>query len=501
MSTVLLPLLPFAERETFTSFVRRLALFHTGQAAHRLLADQGIDPREVNRGTKAALGAIAEISGADVKSLEAAAIGRIDRCRIFRGDRWTREFVRPEGARVCPECLTDDMLGQGLVGQKIRMHWRLRPVSTCPIHLRRLAELNEIDGRDDLEAPFFSANDLKTLAGQHISQEPTTVEKWIFDRLEGAATTGGDWLDAQTIEQGVRVCEMLGTVLKHGIHVNLKEISEEEWRLNAVAGFEVARKGESHIVAALDEIRASSTSMAGQAGPKAKYGRLYEWLAYTSPVVSHGPIVDLLRGHILNHTAIEPGEIVLGERITERRCHSVYSLSIVLKLHPKRLRKVLEMRGSIPPGCSGVALNLLVFPAAETEAFCQDFLNSVSLAALPLMIQGSRTQATSLHRTGVLKAVINRDLEEGIGRIDFSQGEVAQFLARIEALEMARKEIETVDLTLATKRTGFSTGQIMEAIFGGHLLAFRSPGDIGLSVVRISAESLSYMREKSRVSA
>ena len=281
----------------------------------------------------------------------------------------------------------------------------------------------------------------------------------------------------------------------------MKEISDAEWRLNAIDGFYVANKGENSIVAALDNIRASSTSMAGQAGPKAKYGRLYEWLAYTSPVVSHGPIVDLLREHILNHTAIEPGENVLGEKVTERRCHSVYSLSIALKLHPKRLRKVLETRGAIPPGCSGVALNLLVFPAAETEAFCRDFLNSVSLANLPLIIRGSRTQASSLHRAGVLKAVIGRDLAEGIGRIDFSQREVAQFLARIETLGMVGKETETVELTIATKRTGFSTGRIMDAIFSGQLLAFRSPGDIGLNVVRISAESLSYMKEKSMVPA
>lgn len=224
-------------------------------------------------------------------------------------------------------------------------------------------------------------------------------------------------------------------------------------------------------------------------------------LAYTSPVVSHGLIVDLLREHMLNHTAIEPGEDVLGEKVSQRRCHSVYSLSIALKLHPKRLRKVLETRGAIPPGCSGVALNLLVFPAAETEAFCQDFLNSVSLAALPLIIKGSRTQATSLYRACVLKVVISRDLSEGIGRIDFSQREVVQFLARIETLGMVGQETETVDLTIATKRTGLTTGQIMDAIFCKQLLAFRSSGDVGLNVVRISAQSLSCMRGKSVASA
>ena len=287
---------------------------------------------------------------------------------------------------------------------------------------------------------------------------------------------------------------MLGSVLEQGIHVNLRDMPDATLRQYADVGFEVARQGEENVVAALDRIRASSTSTAGQGGPKAKYGRLYEWLAYTTPVVEHGSITNLLREHILNHTAVEAGEFLLGEEVKERRCHSVYSLSVALKLHPKRLRKVLENKGAVPPDCSDVALNLLVFPAAATEAFCRDFLNSVSLAELPLIIGGSRTQVTSLYRAGVLQAVIDRNLDDGIGRIDFSQSEVSDFLAKIEALAFLDNETKAVDLTLATKRSGLSTGQIMGHVLAGEMNAYRTSGNVGLSAIRVSESCLQQIK-------
>lgn len=486
----LFPHLPYSPVETATSFVRRLSNFHTGQGPQRLLEDKGIHLRDMNSGTSTALEVIAQISGIGPEILAAGSIGRIERCRTFRGERWSREFVTPEGARFCPECLMQDNAVAGPASQRIQIAWRLRPVSTCPIHQRRLTMMDGLAGGDDLSAPVYRHDALRVFSEDQIHQRPTVLENWVFDRLYNDVTEGGAWLDGQTIEQGTRVCEMIGSILHHGIHVNLKDMTAEALRLNAVAGFEVACEGEAQVYSALDRIRASSNSMAGQAGPKAMYGRLYEWLAYSTPVVDHGPIQELLREHILDHTAIEPGEFLLGREVTERRCHSVYSLAIAMKIHPKRLRKVLENKGLIPPECSNVALNLLVFPSAEIEAFCRDFLGSVSLAQLPLMIGGSRSHVTSLYREGVLKAVIDRDINDGIGRIDFGQKEVAGFLAKIERLEFEGMGADVIELTLATKRSGLSTGQIMTRVFSGEFKAFRTRAPVGLNAVRISAKSL-----------
>jgi hypothetical protein len=55
--------------------------------------------------------------------------------------------------------------------------------------------------------------------------------------------------------------------------------------------------------------------------------------------IDPGPIRDLLREHILQTTAVDLGDMVLGQEVTERRIHSAYSLFIATTLHLKRHRK------------------------------------------------------------------------------------------------------------------------------------------------------------------
>ena len=179
MTDALRPHLAIDNTETFTSFVRRLAHFHTGQGPDRLLKDYSIDPREINRGSLAGVDAVSRLSGVDVPALEAGTIGRIDRCRIFRGDRWSREFVTPEGERFCPECLAEDIGESGIFHQKTRIAWRLRPVFTCPVHLRQLTQVNDMDGRSDLDAPMYRQHALMTFAKLPVDQHSTLVERWI----------------------------------------------------------------------------------------------------------------------------------------------------------------------------------------------------------------------------------------------------------------------------------------------------------------------------------
>ncbi|MFT4706476.1 MAG: hypothetical protein ACI9PU_000303 [Ascidiaceihabitans sp.] len=490
MMACLHPYLPYHPEETMTSFVRRLSLFHTGQGPQRLLADLGINPTDVHRGAEAALRALAASSGVEMATIEKATIGRIERSRTFRGERWSRDFVKPEGQRICPHCVVEDTGSGGVHYQRSQIVWRLRPISTCAVHHCALVEVDTTQGDKELEAPSFSLCELQGLAEQTTTQNPTSLEEWVLAKLSGALPNGGEWLDGQTIEQGVRVCEMLGCVLNDGIHVDLKGMTAAELRQNALVGFEVAKSGAQSVTAALDQIRQSSNSQAGQAGPKAMYGKLFEWLAYRNPIVDPGPIKELLREHILDHTAIDTGEFLLGREVTKRRCHSVYSLSIATEIHPKRLRKILENRGLIPEGCAGVALNLLVFPAEETEKFCRELLDTISLNQLPFEIGGSRTQVTNLHRDGTINAIIERDADLGIGRIDFARVEIESFLSKIDKLPLVETPAETIDLTSVTKRTGLSTGQIMKHVFAGKVAAFRNSDRIGIDSIRVTIADL-----------
>jgi hypothetical protein len=244
----------------------------------------------------------------------------------------------------------------------------------------------------------------------------------------------------------------------------------------------------------LGRIAALSTSTAGQAGPKAVYGRFFEWLAYTTPVVDLGPIKHLLREHILNTMIVEPGEVLLGQSVEGRRLHSVHSLSVATGLHRKRLRKIMVQAGFASTDSWDTAANRLVFPAAEAERLCRDVAGSVCLSRLPEAIGCSRTQAESVFREGVIKSIVDGDAGVGIAKLAFAREEVAKFLATLEKLPVQAASAGLVDIVSATKRTGRSTGEILGAILAGDIPACRVAGPVGVNTVRFKLHDLDPIR-------
>ena len=96
--------------------------------------------------------------------------------------------------------------------------------------------------------------------------------------------------------------------------------------------------------------------------------------------IDPGPIRDLLREHILQTTAVDLGDMVLGQEVTERRVHSAYSLFIATTLHRKRHRKILVRLGIAPNNYGDLAYNRLVFPVADTERTCRDLMSAGPLS-------------------------------------------------------------------------------------------------------------------------
>lgn len=62
------------------------------------------------------------------------------------------------------------------------------------------------------------------------------------------------------------------------------------------------------------------------------FGDLYDWAARTDR--DRGPLADILRQHILETVPLGPGDIIFWETVTERRVHSVRTLSLATGLHP-----------------------------------------------------------------------------------------------------------------------------------------------------------------------
>lgn len=288
---------------------------------------------------------------------------------------------------------------------------------------------------------------------------------------------------------------MIGATLVHGLKFNHNKLSAEDWRQAGATGFEIARHGADAVTASLGEIAAMSSTTAGQASPKAVYGKIYELLAYESLALDHGPIVSLVREHILDTIVVEAGEFLLGEPVAGRRLHSVHSLSIATGLHRKRLRKILVQSGLASDDSWDLAAHRLVFDANKAELLCQDIIDSVSLQIVPEIIGCSRTQAESLFREGVIKPVIATDTDHKIGKLAFAKLHLAAFMDEIKKFPVVTKDqMDSIDLVSATKRTGRSTADILTRVIDGDLSAHRRVGDPIVSNIRFDVYDLNPVR-------
>jgi len=495
MNGPLHPYFPYDDTETTESYLRRLSLYHTGRDGPGLLADFGIKLRDFSSGETDAVATLANITGVEAHRLRAGMFLHRPRYREFRDEVVSIDFVRAEGAVVCPECLREDAADWHRWSPKGRISWRMRALQTCPYHNCRLVQTSGVAAEKVPSDVFIMLERICELEAE--PQAPTALEQSILNRLSGTSSGAGLWLDTQTMEQGVRACEMVGATLTHGLTFTVKALTAEDWRQAGAIGFEIARGGADAMTVALSQIAAMSTTTAGQAGPKAVYGRLYEWLGYNSPVPDPGPIRGLLRENILNTMVIEPDEVLLGERVHERRLHSVYSLSIATRLHLKRLRKILVQAGVTDEETWDIAANRLVFPVAEAERLCADIMDSVSLQQLPDAIGCSRTQAQSLYQEGVVRPVVEPDALRGISKLAFARRNLDAFLSIIEKLPAASPgQAELVDFTSACKRTGRSTGDIMARIISGDLDAWRDGRQVSVHSIRFYLSDLDPIRTR-----
>lgn len=491
MNEQLFPHLPFDEVETADSYVRRLSQFHTGRDGPSLLKDLGIDHRSFLSGSDDAIRELAAASGTSIGVLMTGTLQHKHRCRQFRNEICSVGFLRPEGALVCPECMKQDSSTGRAWMLKGHLAWRLRSLTTCLIHGVRLIEPT---GFED-QAVFMGISNAEKLIS--MPQVPTDLELYIGNRLMGHPTGAGVWLDGQTIEQGAKACEMIGAAFLHGHKFSSSKLSAEDWRQAGAVGFDMAHRGADAVKEALTKIAAMSITTAGQAGAKAVYGSIYEWIGYGSQGVEFGPIRDLLRENILNTLVIEPDDVLLGERVVGRRLHSVYSLSIQTGLHRKRLRKILVQAGFASEESWDIAAHRLVFDANEAETLCRDIIDSVSLQLVPDVLNCSRSQAESLYREGVIVPVIPLDPERKIGKLAFVRQHLLELLNEVGSLPIAPDgNDDLIALVSAAKRTGLSTGNIMSRVLKGSLAACRVKTQASLNAVRFKASDLNPIRTR-----
>ena len=299
------------------------------------------------------------------------------------------------------------------------------------------------------------------------------------------------WLEGQTFEQVLAASEMIGGILQHGHKVALKRLQPDQTEEATDIGFSIYSEGPEAVEEALDTIRQTSPTTAVQAGPLAIYGKLFDWLDRRCNAIDPGPIRDILRDHIVKHSAVEPGTKVLGVEIAERQYHSLYSLSETVGIERKRLARLLKKLGKVPEHASEIDAGNMVFRAAETTELVETFQTAIPMHDVPEYLGATKHQFEALYREGVVRPVIPRTGRGAVRQVVFGRLHLDEILGKIARLPKlgAVGDDKLHPISYVAQRGAGRFEVLFAEILDGNISAFVHPEKSGIGAIYLDAGS------------
>lgn len=342
---MLRPFLPFKSDETPISYAIRMSRFHTGHPLSATLKDLRIDPQALASNKPAALARLAEISGVDEMELRRNSPVMLGRCEYdIRGEIVSAEFLSSPKVVFCPACLQEDD-EQG--ARRMRWHWSLAVVRTCPVHEVALQHKAKSGWNDVLQSldQVVRGEALRSIAAASPRRPTSPLQDYVIARLDGQG--GSPWLDDQTLDLAVRATELLGVLLAFGAEQPLADLSEDDWDHAGRIGFGYTSQGEDGICQALQEQFNKFSNATRSPRPRKLFGGLYNALARSKSMKDAGDIARILREFIWSNIAMPAGTKILGQLLPERRLHTVASLAKETGHDARRLQNLLVGEGII----------------------------------------------------------------------------------------------------------------------------------------------------------
>jgi hypothetical protein len=295
-------------------------------------------------------------------------------------------------------------------------------------------------------------------------QRPVTgLESYLIARLDGGRNS--PFLDSLELHAAIKLAEMVGAVELFGRTPNLKELSDEDWRLAGAAGFEIVAGGPVSIGAFLSKLQATyDYSGSGNEGPQALFGRLYQWLEFGADDVAYDPVREVIAQHIHGHLPLAAGDIVFGRPVEVRTLHSIRSLHLETDLHPKRARKLLRAAGIIGADQDPLVDANVIFPSGDASRVVTRAQGSLSLPEAGKYLNAPRVQRALLVQAGFLTPCV---AATDFGAVDqYAVADLDDFLGRLldGAHTVTKPKDGQVDIPAAAKRVCCSATEIVRLI-------------------------------------
>jgi hypothetical protein len=482
------------ERETPASFASRLAL-RNFVSARDLARDFGLSFQRVVDGDPIEIRRLADLGGANVNDLLANAIRKTGTAFEFQGQNITKVAMRRARVHVCPVCIEDDIASSELPANLAaygRFDWTLGSIRTCAKHSVGLVEvaryLQPGQYHDFSRNVAAAIPTMDRLADEATRRPASGLETYLLDRIQGCAEC--PWLDRLPFSAAAWTTEVVGAVAEFGKRVNLDLLGEDEMYRAGAAGFKITKAGAAGIDDFMARLkREHIPKKDGSAdGPQATYGKLFMCFAQGLTDTAYDPVRAALADHILANFPLGPEDELFGKPVETRRFHSVRTASITYKMHPKRLRKLIEAEGLVPD--LSVMDRDVIFDAVIADRLFERESNSLTLRQVEKYINAPRPIPKLLLDAGLIRRhSVGSDALNEV----FLKSELDQFLAALfrKAETVTRARSGAYEIKTASHRANCSTVEIIRLIVDDRLAwVGRVADQHGLGAILVDIEEI-----------
>jgi len=189
---------------------------------------------------------------------------------------------------------------------------------------------------------------------------------------------------------------------------------------------------------------------------------------------------------------VEPGSTVLGVEITERRFHTVYSLSAEVGIDRPRLSRLLKKIGHVPSDATEVEIGTMVFDAAEAVFLIEAFKTAVPLQDVPEYLGASKGQVEILYRSGIVKPLVPRTGRGSVRHVVFGRQHLDGLLRQLLAFTEMDADTCSVyhPIAVACQRGAGPFEDGSRRILAGQIPCFRNHEKSGIGSICVYVNAI-----------
>ncbi len=483
--------LPANAGELPTSYVARLAARNFCDNIVSFCRDVGIDLGAISVGDEEAIKFVCRLSGIQDNALDGTTLKKTSTMKYALGSELLDTYTFFRGApRICPQCVLEQYCKEGDLWNVVHsLHWQVPQILSCAKHDVALVTLGE-----KTNTPL--RHDVTSAIRAHIPSLPSKITTHRADDFDHYLTkrvygkTAGVWCDSLSIPPLWRCSLALGITLIHGIKKHRWELDEDEQRKATIVGFKLVRSGPSSIKRALaDFSRKTERKLNRQ--PMPQYGEIQRLLGINRHYHDElEPMRKLMRDYVVKRYPLPEGYLIFGERLAERRIHSMQSACKKAKIRRELVVEMLIDRGIGERQQDGSFVLLQPLTVEIVESLKAEKGRFLSKNEAAKFLGATETMFKELYKAGVLQPRTGNGRWERKG---FDKEFLSEFLDKVFSGAPLLRSMPkgAAPLPKATRFANCSSADILNLILDGKLVpSGRTTNHLSLKHLLIGIDDL-----------